>query len=114
MTSITQPSEWLSDPVRLRGEWQGGAHGANICVIANRIEAPGGGPTLHSHPYTEIFVTRSGRGLFRIGDETVEATAGQILVCPPGTPHKFENLGPGPLETVDIHENGAFITEWLE
>ncbi|TIU16133.1 MAG: cupin domain-containing protein, partial [Mesorhizobium sp.] len=23
-------------------------------------------------------------------------------------------LGPGPLETTDIHENGSFITEWLE
>ena len=39
---------------------------------------------------------------------------GQILVVPAGTPHKFENLGPGPLETVDIHGNGKFITEWLE
>jgi hypothetical protein len=29
-------------------------------------------------------------------------------------PHKFENLGPGTLECIDIHENGAFITEWLE
>ncbi|TIX00908.1 MAG: cupin domain-containing protein, partial [Mesorhizobium sp.] len=23
-------------------------------------------------------------------------------------------LGPGPLETIDIHENGSFVTEWLE
>lgn len=25
-----------------------------------------------------------------------------------------DNLGPGPLETTDVHENGTFITEWLE
>ncbi|TIV05653.1 MAG: cupin domain-containing protein, partial [Mesorhizobium sp.] len=23
-------------------------------------------------------------------------------------------LGPGPLESTDIHESGHFITEWLE
>jgi mannose-6-phosphate isomerase-like protein (cupin superfamily) len=114
MSAITQAVEWLSDLDHFHGEWQGGVHGANICVIANRIDGPGGGPRLHRHPYAEIFVIRSGRGLFTIGDETVEATAGQILVCPPDTPHKFENLGPGPLETIDIHENGRFITEWLE
>ena len=114
MTRITQPSEWLDDAVGFHGEWQGAARGANICVIANHIERVGGGPKLHKHPYAETFVIRGGRALFTIGDETVEATAGQILVCPPDTPHKFENLGPGALETIDIHENGSFITEWLE
>ena len=44
----------------------------------------------------------------------VEASAGQILIAPAGTPHKFENLGPGPLETIDIHENGSLVTDWLE
>ena len=38
----------------------------------------------------------------------------QVLVAAKDTPHKFENLGPGPLVTVDIHENGSFVTEWLE
>jgi mannose-6-phosphate isomerase-like protein (cupin superfamily) len=59
-------------------------------------------------------VIRLGAGLFTIGDRQVQASAGQILVVPPGTPHKFSNLGPGPLETIDIHESGKFITEWLE
>ena len=51
---------------------------------------------------------------FTVGDEEIEASAGQIVIVPPGTPHKFTNLGPGPLESTDIHENGHFITEWLE
>jgi mannose-6-phosphate isomerase-like protein (cupin superfamily) len=114
MNSITKSDAWLSDRERFHGEWQGGARGANICVIANHIEGPGGGPRLHRHPYAETFVVRSGRGLFTIGDRTVEAGAGDILVVPPDTPHKFENLGPGPLDTIDVHENGKFITEWLE
>jgi mannose-6-phosphate isomerase-like protein (cupin superfamily) len=37
-----------------------------------------------------------------------------ILVAPANVPHKFENLGPDPLITIDIHESGEFITEWLE
>jgi hypothetical protein len=28
-------------------------------------------------------------------------------------PHGFKNAGPGPLEMIDIHESGKFITEWL-
>ena len=114
MTIKTKPEDWLDDPSRFHGEWQGGAFGSNICVIANRIDRPGGGPRLHTHPYPEVFVIREGRGLFTVGDQEIEATAGDILVAPANTPHKFTNLGPGPLETIDIHENGNFITDWLE
>lgn len=56
----------------------------------------------------------SSEDLFTLGDAEDEAGAGQILFTPAGTPHEFENLGPGPLETIDIHENGSFITDWLE
>ena len=37
-----------------------------------------------------------------------------MIVVPANTPHKFTNPGPSPLETTDIHENGTFVTEWLE
>jgi mannose-6-phosphate isomerase-like protein (cupin superfamily) len=114
MSAIMQPEDWLENPPRFHGEWQGGAFGSNICVIANRIESKGGGPRLHKHPYAEVFIVREGRGLFTIGDVRIEAGPGQILVCPPYTPHKFENVGPDPLETIDIHEAGAFDTIWLE
>jgi mannose-6-phosphate isomerase-like protein (cupin superfamily) len=114
MTSIIEPTQWLTDIDRFHGEWQGGQHGANICVIANHIAEPGGGPRLHRHPYAETLVVRRGRGMFTVGDRKIEGQTGEILVVPAGMPHKFENLGPGPLETVDIHESGKFITEWLE
>jgi mannose-6-phosphate isomerase-like protein (cupin superfamily) len=111
---IAPPQDWLSDPARFHGEWQGGTLGAGICIIANRIDGAGGGPRLHRHPYAETIVVRSGTGRFTLGDRQVVLCAGHILVIPPGTPHKFSNIGPEPLETIDIHENGAFITEWLE
>ena len=44
----------------------------------------------------------------------IEAHAGQILFVPAFTPHKFSNLGPELLETIDIHASNEFVTEWLE
>ena len=111
---VTRPEDWLSDPVNFHGEWQGEAHGAGICVIVNHFERIGAGPRLHSHPYAETFVIRAGRALFTVGDATFEANAGDILVAPANTPHRFANLGPGPLATIDIHERGTFSTTWLE
>ena len=114
MAAVIERRDWSDDPARWHGEWEGGAHGANICVIFNRQEKPGGGPRLHQHPYPETFIIREGTGLFTVGDETITAVAGQILVVPANTPHKFTNPGPGPLESIDIHESGSFVTEWLE
>ena len=67
---------------------------------------PGGGPVLHSHPYEEIFVTLEGNATFTVGDDTIEVSAGQIVVAPAGVPHKFVNSGSGPLRQVDIHPSG--------
>lgn len=114
MSTVTKAEDWLTDLAGFHGEWQGAAHGAGICVIANHIDGPGGGPRLHKHPYPEVFVIRHGTALFTVGAEKIEAKEGAILVAPAGTPHKFENRGPGPLETIDIHQNGSFVTEWLE
>lgn len=114
MSVLVKATDWLTDATAFHGEWQGRAHAAEMCVIANRIEVPSGGPRLHKHPYPEVFVIRRGSALFTIGGERIEAGAGEILVCPAGTPHKFENLGPRRLETIDIHQSGKFVTEWLE
>jgi mannose-6-phosphate isomerase-like protein (cupin superfamily) len=114
MAHVIERDSWANAPDRWKGELQCGQFGANSCLIFNYQPTVGGGPRLHKHPYAEIFVIRSGTGLFTIGDQEIRATAGQILIVPPDTPHKFTNLGPGPLESTDIHENGHFITEWLE
>jgi mannose-6-phosphate isomerase-like protein (cupin superfamily) len=106
--------DWADDPTLWKGELQGGPYGANISIIFNDVREPGGGPRLHRHPYAETFIIRSGVGLFTVADETIRAIAGQVVIVPAHTPHKFTNAGPGPLETIDIHASGQFITEWLE
>jgi mannose-6-phosphate isomerase-like protein (cupin superfamily) len=75
---------------------------------------PGGGPGLHTHPYAEVFVIQEGEALFTVGDESVPATAGQIVVVPPGVPHKHVNAGMGRVRHIDIHTRGRMETTWLE
>jgi len=88
--------------------------GAGISVILESTEKIGSGPRLHQHPYPETFIIRLGRALFTVGDRELIGSAGQILVVPANTPHKFSVLGPGRFESVNIHANDEFITEWLE
>lgn len=76
--------------------------------------APGEGPRLHQHLYEEIFIIQEGRATFTVGDQTAEERAGQVIIVPPHTPHKFVNSGEGRLRQVDIHASERFITEWLE
>ena len=105
----------LSDPGfgEDENEVQGYNHDAAVSIIV--VDAPpGSGPRLHRHPYEEVFVIQEGTATFTAGDETIEASAGQVVVVPGGVPHKFVNSGEGRLRQVDIHASGRFITEWLE
>ena len=75
---------------------------------------PGDGPRLHLHPYAEVFIVHEGQATYTVGSATVEVHAGQIVIAPPGVPHKFVNSGTGRLRQTDIHLNKEFVTEWLE
>jgi len=75
---------------------------------------PGSGPKLHKHPYEEVFVVQEGSVTFTVGDATIEATAGQIVIAPAGVPHKFVNSGTGRARHIDIHTSRRMVTEWLE
>lgn len=79
------------------------------------VEAPPGtGPRLHSHPYDEVFIVQEGQATFTAGRETLEVSAGQVVIVGSGTPHKFVNSGLALLKQVDIHLSPHFVTEWLE
>jgi mannose-6-phosphate isomerase-like protein (cupin superfamily) len=70
---------------------------------------PGGGPRLHKHPYPEVFVVQEGEATFTVDTEELLVTAGNVVVVPPDTPHRFENTGDGPLRQVSIHASGELI-----
>ena len=72
------------------------------------------GVRLHEHPYQEIFIIQEGAATYTVGSSTLQAHAGQVIVVPANTPHKFVNTGEGRLRQVDIHVSPEFITRWLE
>jgi mannose-6-phosphate isomerase-like protein (cupin superfamily) len=94
-------------------EVQGYNHAAAVSVLMVNVP-PGSGPKLHMHPYEEVFVIQDGAVTFTAGDQTIEASGGQVVIVPGGFPHKFVNTGAGRLRQVDIHVSDRFITEWLE
>jgi quercetin dioxygenase-like cupin family protein len=74
---------------------------------------PGEGPTLHSHPYAETFIIEEGQARFTVGEDTIEAHAGDIVLAPAGVPHAFVNSGSGVLRSVNIHPVPVMETVWL-
>jgi mannose-6-phosphate isomerase-like protein (cupin superfamily) len=63
-------------------------------------------------PVSLLFV-REGTGTFTAGDEERVAGAGEIVIVPPETPHRFLNTGDGPLRMITIHPSAEFVTVWL-
>jgi mannose-6-phosphate isomerase-like protein (cupin superfamily) len=80
MAHVIERDGWAEAPDRWQGELQCGAFGSKSCLIFNHLPGIGGGPRLHKHPYAEIFIIRSGTGLFTVGEREIEACAGQILI----------------------------------
>ena len=102
------------DALEREGTFEGYLH-ENAGVSFFLVNAsPGGGPDLHRHAYTEVFVVQEGHARFTAGNETLEVTGGHIVVVPAGTPHRFINIGTGELRMVNIHAAGKIESEWLE
>lgn len=97
-----------------RGSVNGEVLGTGITVLTYGNDEPGTGPVLHVHPYDEVFVVQQGRARFFVGGEVIDAAAGETVLGPAGVPHRFVNLGPGRLQTLDIHLSPRWIQTNLE
>ncbi|MBO0783595.1 MAG: cupin domain-containing protein [Ktedonobacteraceae bacterium] len=75
---------------------------------------PDEGPRLHFHPYDEIFIILEGQATFTVGESTIEATAGNILIGPANVPHKFRQAGSEILKIVTIHPSPKTIGTRVE
>ncbi|QYX56587.1 cupin domain-containing protein [Roseovarius sp. SCSIO 43702] len=107
-------ADWQAQEGRWKGRFEGAQLDTGVTVLFFSSDEVGAGPGLHVHPYDEVFIIRRGRALYTIGDEVIEASEGDILMGPAHVPHKFENLGPGPLETTDIHLSDRWIQTEIE
>lgn len=97
----------------LPGPWRGSVNGLDlggeVTILAYGTDEVGAGPRLHMHPYDETFVVVSGRARFFVGDTIMDASAGEVVFGPAAVPHRFENLGPGRLQTIDVHHSPRWI-----
>lgn len=112
--ALIKRNDWASEADQWVGRFEGGDIGTNVTVLFFSTETIGKGPSLHVHTYDEVFIIRQGRARFTVGGKTIDAEAGEIVFSPANVPHKFENLGPGRLETTDIHLNDRFVQTDLE
>lgn len=92
---------------------EGAAYGAGISILQEDSDVVGSGPRLHQHPYPETFIIHAGSARFTVDGEELVGRAGQILVVPAYTPHKFSVL-PGGYRATHIHASETIIQEWLE
>jgi len=112
--SKTEPAkisagEWQS-PGQLRGLLEGKGLNTGITLLRYVTDVVGEGPTLHVHPYDEIFTITEGRARFTVGDKVIDAEAGDVVLGPANIPHGYQNLGPGRLDSLDIH----LSPEWIQ
>lgn len=112
--ALLDRSQWAEETDVWQGEFEGSLFGTDVSVMFYTTDKIGHGPKLPRHPYDEVFIVRQGRALFTVGDQQLEATVGQVVFGPANVPHKFINLGPGRLETTDLHVSASFAQEDLE
>jgi mannose-6-phosphate isomerase-like protein (cupin superfamily) len=122
---MSTTTETTADGVRIVGlealprgdssyELVGADHGGVDLSLILVDSPPGGGPSLHRHPYPEVFIVQEGEATFVAGDTERVVRAGEIVIVPAGVPHGFTNTGDGPLRQIDIHASARFATEWLD
>jgi mannose-6-phosphate isomerase-like protein (cupin superfamily) len=103
-------TEWLNAGKALRGLLEGKSVNTGITLIRYITDVVGEGPTLHVHPYDELFTITEGRARFTVGTEVIDAEAGDVVLGPANIPHGYQNLGPGRLDSLDIH----LSPEWIQ
>jgi len=92
-----------------------GAHHGGLPISLFLVDdGPGAGPLLHRHPYPEVFVVHAGQARFEIDEIRVTATAGDILIAPAMSAHRFTNTEEAQLRVTAIHTAPEMDTEWLE
>ena len=84
--------------------------GDGTFYLGESVLAPGfPGPPPHIHQrHVDSFFVLDGTLTLRLGDETVEATAGSYAIVPPGNVHTFSNPGDRPVRALNIMAPGGF------
>lgn len=81
------PNEWIMLP--------------GAAVYVNDHE-PGEVAELHTHDEDHVLVMRAGRMRWTVDGQTVDTTAGDVIIAPAGTEHAFEVLGDEPVKLLCV------------
>jgi quercetin dioxygenase-like cupin family protein len=93
--------------------FEGAEHG--VAISAFVVDStPGLGPSLHTHPYAEVFVLHDGEATFSVDGAELVARAGDVVIAPAGRPHRFTNSGSGRLRMTSISPAERTETTWLD
>ena len=92
----------------------GAQHGGLPISLFLVDDRPGAWPLLHRHPYPELFIVHAGQADFEIGETRLTARAGDILIAPATTAHRFTNTGREQLRLTAIHTAPEIATDWLQ
>ena len=77
----------------------------SIIITEDPPKATGGAEQKHRHPHISTLVITAGQGRFTVGDETIEAAAGDAVVVPAHAWHSYVNTGHGALRIVGVHDS---------
>lgn len=69
----------------------------------------GDGTPLHLHPYPELFLVERNTALFTAGDEELEVSAGNFVLVPANTPHRYVGASDEPVRVVSVHPSGTIV-----
>jgi mannose-6-phosphate isomerase-like protein (cupin superfamily) len=71
-------------------------------MIVHIAVQSGGFVKPHVTPVDMEFFVLEGRGIFSLGEETMEAGVGTLMPSPRGIPHGMKNPGPGTLRVLAV------------
>ncbi len=118
MKYLVSPEHLPIFPVGPKGSFayvfHGNEHGLSSVSLMMSELHPGDGPPWHRHAYDEVFVVQAGTGRFLIGETTVDAVEGEVVLIPAAIPHTFANTGDTILRLTAVHVAPQVVIDWVE
>jgi quercetin dioxygenase-like cupin family protein len=93
---------------------EGRAFGLAHLTLTLGESAPGQGTRLHRHDAEELIIVHAGRGTYTVGDTTVVAGPGEVVVIPSGVPHRWVNHTDEPLVHTGVFSTDSFSMEVID
>jgi mannose-6-phosphate isomerase-like protein (cupin superfamily) len=88
---------------------------ASAYTLCEAIEPPQAGAGLHRHStYDETHIICEGRYEARLGDATLQLSAGDMFFAPRGTPHSIKCLGPETGRELMISSPGGVFDAFID